>query len=182
MVDGISMLRQFIIVITKNRCCTWTTIWMHLFAVPNSAFERICHTYAHGCCFHVFCCGQCAQIFRFTSLQWRHNERVGVSNHQPPDWLLNCLFMASKKTSKLRVTGLCAGDSPVAGEFPAQIASNAENVSIWWRHHVTGTRSSNRIHHTNEAILTHIGTGNACANQLRTINNDNKIRYNKTWT
>ena len=24
------------------------------------------------------------------------------------------------------------------GEFPAQMASNAENVSIWWRHHVQG--------------------------------------------
>ena len=23
----------------------------------------------------------------------------------------------------------------VTGEFPAQMASNAENVSIWWRHH-----------------------------------------------
>ena len=42
----------------------------------------------------------------------------------------------SKKTSKLRVTGLCAGNSPGTGEFPAQMASNAENVSIWWRHHV----------------------------------------------
>ena len=41
-----------------------------------------------------------------------------------------------KKTSKLRVTGLCAGNSPGTGEFPAQMASNAENVSIWWRHHV----------------------------------------------
>ena len=30
---------------------------------------------------------------------------------------------------------LCGGNSPVAGEFPAQMASNAENVSIWWRHH-----------------------------------------------
>ena len=40
-----------------------------------------------------------------------------------------------KKTSKLRVTGLCAGNLPKAGEFPAQMASNAENVSIWWRHH-----------------------------------------------
>ena len=28
------------------------------------------------------------------------------------------------------------GNSPGAGEFPAQMASNAENVSIWWRHHV----------------------------------------------
>ena len=35
-----------------------------------------------------------------------------------------------KKTSKLRVTGLCEGISPVTGEFPAQMASNAENVSI----------------------------------------------------
>ena len=42
----------------------------------------------------------------------------------------------SKKTSKLRVTGLCVGNSPGTGEFPAQRASNAENVSIWWRHHV----------------------------------------------
>ena len=40
-----------------------------------------------------------------------------------------------KKKSKLRVTGLCAGNSPVTGEFPAQMASNAEDVSIWWRHH-----------------------------------------------
>ena len=35
----------------------------------------------------------------------------------------------------LRVTGLCMGNSPETGEFPAQMASNAENVSIWWRHH-----------------------------------------------
>ena len=32
-------------------------------------------------------------------------------------------------------TGLCAGNSPGTGEFPAQMASDAENVSIWWRHH-----------------------------------------------
>ena len=59
-----------------------------------------------------------------------------VSNHQPHNCLLNRLFRRrSKKTSKLRVTGLCVGNSPVTGEFPAQMASNAENVSIWWRHH-----------------------------------------------
>ena len=39
-----------------------------------------------------------------------------------------------KKTSKLRVTGLCAGISPGTGEFPAQMTSNAENVSIWCQH------------------------------------------------
>ena len=30
---------------------------------------------------------------------------------------------------------ICAGNSPEAGEFPAQMASNAEDVSICWRHH-----------------------------------------------
>ena len=39
------------------------------------------------------------------------------------------------KTSKLRVTGLCEGNSPVTGEFPAQMPSNVGNVSIRWRHH-----------------------------------------------
>ena len=70
-------------------------------------------------------------------LQWRHNGRDGVSNHQPCHCLFNRLFRRrSKKYSKLRVTGLCAGNSPVTGELPAQMASNAENASIWWRHHV----------------------------------------------
>ena len=40
-----------------------------------------------------------------------------------------------KKTSKHRVTGLCTGNSPVTGEFPAQMASNTANVSFMWRHH-----------------------------------------------
>ena len=71
------------------------------------------------------------------SLRWRHNDHAGVSNHQPHGCLLNRLFRRkSKKTSKLRATGLCAGNSPGTGEFPAQMASYAENVSIWWRHHV----------------------------------------------
>ena len=52
---------------------------------------------------------------------------MSLSNHQPHHCLLNRLFgRRSKKTSKLRVTGLCAGNSPGTGEFPAQMASNAE--------------------------------------------------------
>ena len=75
------------------------------------------------------------RTFPYT-LQWRHDKVDGVSNHQPHDCLLNGLFRRrSKKTSELRVTGLCAGNSPVTGEFPAKMASNAENVSIWWHHH-----------------------------------------------
>ena len=54
------------------------------------------------------------------ALQWRHNESDGVSNHQAHDILLNRLFRRrSKKTWKLYVTGLCEGNLPVTGEFPA---------------------------------------------------------------
>ena len=83
------------------------------------------------------------------SLHWRHNDHDGVSNHQPHGCLLNRLFRRrSKKTSKLRVTGLCVGNSP--GPV-TQRASYAENVSIWWRHHVD--TASADIHHQNSHSL-----------------------------
>ena len=75
-------------------------------------------------------------ILHRTALRSRHNGHDSVSNHQPRHCLLNRLFRRrSKKKSEVRVTGLCVGNSPMSGEFPAQRASNAENVSIWWRHH-----------------------------------------------
>ena len=68
-------------------------------------------------------------------LQWHHNKHDGFSNH---NCLLNCLFRPrSKKSSKLRITGFCAGNSLGTGEFPTQMASYSENVSIWWCHHDT---------------------------------------------
>ena len=53
----------------------------------------------------------------YKSLQWHHNEHDGVSNHQPYDCLLNRLVKHRLKTHKRY--------------------SDAENVSIWWRQHVT---------------------------------------------
>ena len=80
--------------------------------------------------------GQLYWNLQHSSLRWRHNDHDGDWNHQPHHCLLNCLFgRRSEKTSKLRVTVLCAGNSPGTGEIPAQMASNAENVFIWWRHH-----------------------------------------------
>ena len=59
---------------------------------------------------------------KLDALQWRNDGRDGVSNHQTHHYLLNRLFRSrSKKTSKLHVTWLCAGNSPVTGEFPAHI-------------------------------------------------------------
>ena len=41
-----------------------------------------------------------------------------------------------EETSKSALLALCVGNSPVAGEFPVQRASNAEIASIWWRYHI----------------------------------------------
>ena len=57
-----------------------------------------------------------------------------------------------RKNQKLSVTGLCVGNSPETGDFPAQMASNVENVSIWWRHHLTTASDIKR----NESYCFHI--------------------------
>ena len=54
------------------------------------------------------CCWATGQI----SIQWRHNDHDGVSNHQPHGCLLRLFRRRSKKTPKLHVTGLCVGKSP----------------------------------------------------------------------
>ena len=67
--------------------------------------------------------------WRALSLQWRHNGRGGVSNHQPHDWLLNRLF--STDQIKHQSSALLAFVRGIH-RWPAQMASNAENVSIRW--------------------------------------------------
>ena len=101
------------------RVRSWNNALRCMSYVFNHAFEQ------KWCTFSVY-----------ASLLWRQNERHGVSNYRRLDYLFNGLCRwGSKKTSKRRGTGLCEGNSPVTGEFPSQRASNAENVSIWWRHH-----------------------------------------------
>ena len=99
--------------------------------VTDDLMMRWARQYYHPWCWSVL--HWMYQIITLTSLWARC-----VSNHQIHECLLNRPSRRrSKKTSKLRVTGLCAGNSTETGEFPAQLASNAENVSIWWRHHVS---------------------------------------------
>ena len=108
-------------------------------------------------------------------LQWRHDGRDCVSNHEPHDCLPNRSFRCwSKKPSKPRLTGLCAGNSPVTGEFPAQAVNSAENVSIWWRHYIV-------------SVLTHWGRKtHICVSKLATIDSDNGLspgrRQAVIWT
>ena len=106
-----------------SRKCIWKCLlpkWRPFCLHRNYAHcLQLCHVYS-----------VVPNRFSYIPLQWRNNGHDGVSNQQPRDCLLNRLLsLRSKKTSKLRVTGLCEGNSPVTGEFPSQRASNAENVS-----------------------------------------------------
>ena len=118
--------------------CMWARINMHV-AILWASWEfkhRIILTFFFFCDLilrHWWDELACKQ-----PLQWGYNERNGVSTNRRLDWLLNRLFRRkTMKVSKLRVIGLCEGNPPVTGVFPAQKASNAANVFIWWRHHET---------------------------------------------
>ena len=106
-----------------------------------------------------------------SSLRWRHNGRDSVTNHQPYDCLLDCLFRCkSTKTPKLRVTGLCVGNSPVTRELTAQITGTAENISIWWRLHVSEKYANENKDHRyivniGVCISTYIQTRLLCSNK-----------------
>ena len=113
--------------------------------------------------------------------------RAMVPNHQPHDCLLNRLFRCrSKKTSKLRVTGLCAGNSPATGEFPAQKSSSTENGSIWWHHHVCESSSAT------ESIISASTTSSCSRHNLTQVSRTfpyivvimlyKLISTDKTWT
>ena len=49
---------------------------------------------------------------------------------------------------------LCAGNSPVTGEFPTQRASNAENASIWRRHHDSWSHYALNTRRDNNVVIT----------------------------
>ena len=93
----------------------------------------------------------------------------------PASRLLNRLFRRrSKKTSKLRITSFCAGNSPVTG---AQMASNAENVSICWRHHVIGNSDQFPFQFDKQSIHLCLGLNISSAFHCLTDNN-----YHGTYT
>ena len=64
-----------------------------------------------------------------------------MAYHQPALRLFTqrLIQVQMKKTSKLRITEFYEGNSTVTGEFPAQRASNVENVFVWWYHNSSQT-------------------------------------------
>ena len=96
------------------------------------------HWHSSLCIFLCFLCA-CAcvnrALYSLFPLRWRHNGHHCVSNHRSLGCLFYTLFKpTSKKTSRPALLVLCEENSPLTGEFSSQRTSNAENVSIWWRH------------------------------------------------
>ena len=70
---------------------------------------------------------------------WKHYDDVtwtSINLKSPTTRLFveQLMWAHIKETSKSALLALCEGNSLVTGEFPAQMASNAEKSSIWWRH------------------------------------------------
>ena len=85
------------------------------------------------------------------TLQWRWRLKSAASRL----FAQRLYRRKSKKTSKLRVTGLYAGNSPVTGEFPTQRASNAKRcfhlMTPSCKHHP----GVYHVNHTHQAKITH---------------------------
>ena len=69
-----------------------------------------------------------------STIQWHHNERDGVSNHRRFHVFTKSFVQAQIKIHQSSESLAFVRNSPVTGELPAQRASNAKTVSIWWRH------------------------------------------------
>ena len=68
-------------------------------------------------------------------IQHHNDVKMGAMTSQITSLTTVYSTVYSDIDQKLRVTGLCEVNSPVTGEFPAQRASNSENIFIPWRHH-----------------------------------------------
>ena len=74
--------------------------------------------------------------------QWHYNDvimSVTVSQITGPTIVYSILHSGADQRKHQSSVSL-AFVRPVTGEFPTQLASNAESVSNWWRHHGKGSR------------------------------------------
>ena len=106
------------------------------------------------------------------TLHWRHNDHDGVSNRQPHGCLLNSLFRRrSMKTSKLRVTGLCVGNSPGPVNSPHKGPVTRkmlpfDDVIMSWQQHIPTDKTATKTL-THRGRVTHI-----CVSNLTTMGSD----------
>ena len=84
---------------------------------------------AHKPCVDIMATTNLGRLNCHKPLQWRHNERDGISNHLRLDCLFNFCLGADQRKHQSSAS-LVTGDRCI----PSQRVSNAENVYIWWRH------------------------------------------------
>ena len=82
---------------------------------------------------------------RSITLQWCHNDHHGVSNHLHSTVCLNVYLNYHQRQTKPVLLALCEWNPPVTGGFPSQMASNAENVPMEWRHHDMNVGACHKI-------------------------------------
>ena len=126
----------------------WYTLLFHLFTNINCICEfHVPRQNLYGLC--IWYSFTNARIFRVEvgskqsvhhSYRVFHYSDVIMRTMASPSFTQLLFQTQMKGKPKLRITGLCAGNSPVTGEFPAQKACNAENISFWWRHHARTTQ------------------------------------------
>ena len=94
--------------------------WLVVYCALNHylCVKIVIRTYAHVLTVYP-------KYVHISTLQWCHNGHDGVSNQQP-------LFTQPF----IQAHGIESSMAPVTGKFPLQMACTAEDVSIWWRHHV----------------------------------------------
>ena len=88
-------------------------------------------------CVNCFNAVNCIPKISFVITRYSSNDLIPKMRQDTlrDPMLTHLIESRSKKTSKLRVIGLCGGNFPATGEFRTKRAGNAENVSIGWRHH-----------------------------------------------
>ena len=92
---------------------------------------------------------QCYIFYSFATLSPTLPPITAMSNDRHD--VLNKL--TTKKIQRSALLSLCEGNPSVTGGFPAQRDSNAEHVSIWWRHNATLLTTTSLIHSRRPLII-----------------------------
>ena len=112
----------------KTVCCSkeereWYTYVMRISKWEDSHIEI-------SMCFDI---GVVLRHYSDVIMSMKASQITGVSIV----YSIICSDVDQRKHQRSALMALCVGNSPVTGEFPAQRTSNAEQASIWWRHHGT---------------------------------------------
>ena len=129
---------QYLIINHPMVFAIYAALWIctdsnHCYKMPTKHISSLIHLY-----FLFFHLENSHLWWRF-ALQWGHNERDGVSNHQPHDCLLNRLFRhRSKKTSSFASLAFVRGihrwpvNSPHKGPIKRKMFPFDDIIMVSW--------------------------------------------------